>query len=50
MMIVADAQMCGLVVEVAANAVVAVADGWDVVGLPRVFVLEKLLPRPNGKH
>lgn len=50
---VAGAQMYGLAVGVAANAVavaVAAADGWDVVGLPRVFVLGMLLQRPNGRR
>jgi hypothetical protein len=52
MMTAVDAQMYGLVVEVAASAVVAdaAADEWDAVGLPRVFVLGRLLQRPNGRR
>lgn len=51
MMRVAGAQMYGLAVGVAASAVaVAAADGWDVVGLPRVFVLGMLLQQPNGRR
>mgnify|MGYP007007042237 CR=1 FL=1 len=51
MMMVANVQMYGLVVEVAAsNVAVVAADGWDVVGLPRVFVLGMLPQQLNGKH
>ena len=56
MMTAADAQMYGLVVEVAASAVVVVVvadaavDEWDAVGLPRVFALGMLLQRPNGRR
>lgn len=54
MMTAADAQMYGLVVEVAASAVVVVVDAavdeWDAVGLPRVFALGMLLQRPNGRR
>ena len=53
MMTAADAQMYGLVVEVAASAVVVVdaaVDEWDAVGLPRVFALGMLLQRQNGRR